>query len=132
MSMEKDNRTLAELEKAYLSDESAAEFDRIVRNSRARWRRPMAGFALAAAAAAIALILTLSPKRDVCTFDGLEIAEGIQQILNLDTDDVRSVTATPEGSRVILTARMKDGSECSYVMSRAEGTDAVLITAMKQ
>ena len=131
MSMEKDNRTLAELEKAYLSDESAAEFDRIVRNSRARWRRPRAGFALAAAAAAIALILTLSPKRDVCTFDGLEIAEGIQQILNLDTDDVRSVTATPEGSRVILTARMKDGSECSYVMSRAEGTDAVLITAMK-
>lgn len=129
--MKKDNRTLAQLERAYLSDDSAAEFDRIVRKSESRRRRPLAGFALAAAAAAIALILTLSPKRDVCGFDGLEIAEGIQQILNLDTDDVRSVTATPEGSRVILTALFKDGSECSYVMIRADGTDAVLITAMK-
>ena len=37
--MKQDNRTLAELEKAYLSDYSAAEFDRIVRKSESRGRR---------------------------------------------------------------------------------------------
>ncbi len=51
--------------------------------------------------------------------------------MNLDTDNVRSVTATPEGNRVILTALMKDGSECSYVMRREDGASAVSITAMK-
>ena len=51
--------------------------------------------------------------------------------MNLDTDNVRSVTATPEGNRVILTALMKDGSECSYVMHREDGASAVSITAMK-
>lgn len=84
-----------------------------------------------AAAASLALILTLNLRDSKCGFDGIEIAEGIQQIMNLDTDNVRSVTATPEGNRVILTALMKDGSECSYVMRREDGASAVSITAMK-
>lgn len=84
-----------------------------------------------AAAASLALILTLNLRDNKCGFNGIEIAEGIQQIMNLDTDNVRSVTATPEGSRVILTALMKDGSECSYVMRREDGASAVSITAMK-
>ena len=41
MNMIQDNRTLAELENAYLSDASAAEFDRIVRKSESRRRRPI-------------------------------------------------------------------------------------------
>mgnify|MGYP000362146296 CR=1 FL=1 len=125
--MIQDNRTLAELENAYLSDASAAEFDRIVRKSESRGRRPIVWGTMLAAAASLALILSDSK----CGFDGIEIAEGIQQIMNLDTDNVRSVTATPEGNRVILTALMKDGSECSYVMRREDGASAVSITAMK-
>ncbi len=130
MDMKQDNRTLAELEKAYLSDESAAEFDSIVRKSESRRRTPLIWGAMLAAAS-LALILTLRPGRQECGFNGIEIAEGIQQIMNLDTDNVKSVTAVPEGSRVILTALMKDGSQCSYVMSRSGGVTAVSITAMK-
>lgn len=111
MIMKQDNRTLAELEKAYLSDDSAAEFDRIVRKSESRGRRPIVWGTMLAAAASLALILTLNLRDNKCGFNGIEIAEGIQQIMNLDTDNVRSVTATPEGNRVILTALMKDGSE---------------------
>lgn len=125
--MIQDNRTLAELENAYLSDASAAEFDRIVRKSESRRRRPIVWGTMLAAAASLALNL----RDSKCGFDGIEIAEGIQQIMNLDTDNVRSVTATPEGNRVILTALMKDGSECSYVMRREDGASAVSITAMK-
>ena len=126
--MIQDNRTLAELENAYLSDASAAEFDRIVRKSESRRRRPIVWGTMLAAAASLALILTLNLSDSKCGFDGIEIAEGIQ---HLDTDNVRSVTATPEGNRVILTALMKDGSECSYVMRREDGASAVSITAMK-
>ena len=129
--MKDDNRTLAELEKAYLSEESVSEFDRIVRKSESRRRRPIVWGAMLAAAASLALILTLNLRDNKCGFNGIEIAEGIQQIMNLDTDNVRSVTATPEGDRVILTALMKDGSQCSYVMRRDDGAGAVSITAMK-
>lgn len=129
--MKQDKRTLAELVKAYLSEESAAEFDRIVRESKPRRSRLLIWGSMLAAAASLALILTLTLSESRCEFNGIEIAEGIQQIMNLDTDEVKSVIATPEGSRVILTASMKDGSQCSYVMSRNNGTEAVSITAMK-
>lgn len=125
--MKQDNRTLAELEKAYLSDESAAEFDRIVHRSESRRRRPIVWGLMFAAAVSLALIVTLRPRQ--CEFNGLEMAEGIQQIMSLDTDNVKFVTATPDGERIILTAGMNDGSRCSYVMSREGG--AVSITAMK-
>ena len=131
MNMRQDSRTLEELEKAYLSDDSAAEFDRIVRKSESRRHGPIVWGTMLMAAASLALILTLNLRDSGCEFSGIEIAEGIQQIMNLDTDNVRSVTATPEGNRVILTALMKDGSQCSYMMSRTDGVDAVSITAMK-
>lgn len=129
--MKQDNRTLAELEKAYLSDESAAEFDRIVRKAESHRRKTIFIGAILAVAASLALVLTLWSRPDEFEFNGIEIAEGIQQIMHLDTDNVKSVTATPDGSRVLLTATMKDGSRCSYIMSRADGIDAVSITAMR-
>ncbi len=131
MNMRQDDRTLAELEKAYLSEDSAAEFDNLVRKGESRRRRPLVWGAMLAAAASLALILTLSIRDDEPRFNGIEMAEGIQQIMNLDTDSIRSVTATPEGKRVILTALMMDGSQCSYVMSRPDGVNAVSITAIE-
>ncbi len=132
MNMRRDNRTLAELEKAYLSEDSAAEFDNLVRKGESRRRcSAVVWGTMLAAAASFALILTLSIRGGEPRFNGIEMAEGIQQIMNLDADNVRSVTAIPEGKRVILSALMKDGSQCSYVMSRTDGVNAVLITAMK-
>ena len=121
--------TLAELEKAYLSDESAAEFDRIVR--RAAIRRPAIWGAMLMAAASLALILTLTFHNSGRGFDGVEIADGIEQIMSLDTGNVKSVVAKPQGRRVILTVMMRDGRSCSYVMSRENGDEAFSITAMK-
>ncbi len=132
MNIRHDNRTLAELENAYLSDDSAAEFDNLMQKGESRRRRQAVVYGtLLAAAASLALFLTLSIRGGEAQFNGIEMAEGIQQIMNLDTDNIRSVTATPKGNRVILTALMKDGSQCSYVMSRTDGANAVLITAMK-
>lgn len=132
MNMRRDNRTLAELEKAYLSEDSAAEFDDLVRKGESRRRcSAVVWGTMLAAAASLALILTLSIRSGESRFNGIEMAEGIQQIMNLDADNIRSVTAIPEGNRVILTALMMDGSQCSYVMSRTQGAEAVSIMAMK-
>ena len=121
--------TLEELEKAYLSDESAAEFDRIVR--RAAIRRLAIWGSMLMAAASLALILTLTFHNSGRGFDGVEIADGIEQIMSLDTGNVKSVVAKPQGRRVILTVMMRDGRSCSYVMSRENGDEAFSITAMK-
>lgn len=129
MNMIKNDKTLAELERLYLSDESAAEFDRLVARDVSRRRRRCFGAAMLAAAASAALVLTLWPRGGSEGFDGLEIAEGIEHILELDSGSIESVTAKPDGGRVVLTAVMSDGSRCSYVMSRAKGTSAVSITA---
>lgn len=123
--MIRNDRTLAELERVYLSDESEAEFDRIVVRGTRRRRRGL----LCGAAASAALVLALRPAGGNEEFGGMEIAEGIEHILELDSGSVESVTARPDGDRVVLTAVMKDGSRCSYVMSREEGTSAVSITA---
>lgn len=124
-----DNITLAELEKAYLSDESSAEFDRLVAQGISRRRNRLIWGTTLAAAASLALILTLW-RRGGEEFSGLEIAEGIERILELDADGINSVTAKPDGDKVVLTALMNDGSRCSYIMSRENGASAVSITAI--
>lgn len=130
MNMTKeDNITLAELEKAYLSDESSAEFDRLVARGISRKRNRLIWGTTLAAAASLALILTLW-RRGGEEFSGLEIAEGIERILELDADCINSVTAKPDGDKVVLTALMNDGSRCSYIMSRENGASAVSITAI--
>ena len=130
MNMTKeDNITLEELEKAYLSDESSAEFDRLVARGISR-RRNRLIWGTTLAAASLALILTLWPRGKGEGFNGLEIAEGIERILELDADGINSVTAKPDGDKVVLTALMNDGSRCSYIMSRENGASAVSITAI--
>lgn len=128
MIMEQDNRTLEELERDYLSDESAAEFDRLTTGGESRRRRPLIWGSMLTAAAALTLVLTIWP-RSRCEFSGIEIAEGIERILDLDSEDIDSVTAKPDGGKVILTALMKDGSSCSYIMSRDKVSFSVEITA---
>lgn len=120
--------TLAELERLYLSDESAAEFDRVVSSGDVRRRRAAAWGTMLAAAVLAALVLMLWPHGGN-GFSGLEMAEGIEQILELDPDEIVSVTAKPDGGKVVLAALMNDGSRRFYVMSREKVTSAVTITA---
>ena len=130
MNMTKeDNITLGELEKAYLSDESSAEFDRLVERGISRRRNRLIWGTTLAAAASLALILTFWTRGGE-EFSGLEIAEGIERILELDADGINSVMAKPDGDKVVLTALMNDGSRCSYIMSRENGASAVSITAI--
>ena len=117
----------------YLSDEAVAEFDRIVdeyerplrRRKVLRWT---AGIAAAAAVATLVLLVRPDSGREI-PLSPVEIAEGINQLMNLKPEEITSITAVPQGSRAILTARLKDGSECSYIMTIEKGSGTMSLVA---
>ena len=120
-----------ELIDRYLGD-GEAEFDRILAerewNRHRRIIRWTAGLG-AACVAAVALLFWLVPTRQAPEepLTPLQIAEGIQQMMLLDMGVIDSIVATPKGSYAILTAHLKDGSTCSYILkcNDAEGTTTI-------
>ena len=53
-------------------------------------------------------------------FDTIELAEHMQQIMNLNMEDVTSIKASPVQECVLLTATLADGSTKTFVMSKSE------------
>ena len=115
------------------------EFDRFLaagerKLHRRNWRWS-AGIATACAAAA-ALVLWLMPTRQATKniLTPIQIAEGIQQIMLLEIGDIQTIEATPNGSSAILTAHLKDGTSCSYIMKcdEVEGITTLLAYNKKQ
>ena len=121
-----------ELIDRYLGD-GEAEFDRILAerewNRHRRVIRWTAGLG-AACAAAVALLFWFIPTRQAAEnpLTPIQIAEGIQQLMLLDIGDIDSIVAKPEGSHAILTAHLKDGTTCSFILkcNDAEGTTTLL------
>ena len=129
MTMDIEKRELID---RYLAD-GEADFDRILAEGESRRRRKIVRWgavAGAACAAAVALLLWLVPTRKAPEdpLTPIQIAEGIQQMMLLDIGDIDSIVATPKDSYAILTARLKDGSTCSYILkcNDAEGTTTLL------
>lgn len=92
-----------------------------------RWRLALAGLA---AAAAVALVLLLRPAaQPVPAFTPLEIAESLNTIMDLGLGDVESVTATPSGANLIVTVRLKDGTDLPFIMSRDGDTGALSLAS---
>ena len=115
-------------------DDTAAEFDRIVAEGEGRRHRKVvlrtALLGAAAVAAGFALFLRPSPANPTADspLTPVQIAEGIRQMMLLDIGEINSIVATPEGSCAILTAYLKDGSTCSYILkcNDAEGITTLL------
>lgn len=129
MTMDIEKRALID---RYL-DGGEAEFDRILAEGESKRRRKMIRWSAvlgAASAAVVALVLWLVPthKAPENPLTPIQIAEGIQQMMLLEIGDIDSIVATPKDSYAILTARLKDGSSCSYILkcNDAEGTTTLL------
>ena len=117
----------------YISDEAVAEFDRIVGEYERplRRRRTVRWAAGLAAAAVIASVITIYHGSDAdAQISPVEIAEGIDQLMNMKSEEITSITAVPQGSKAILTAHMKDGRKCSYIMTIEEGTGNLSLVAV--
>ena len=129
MTMDIEKRALID---RYL-DGGEAEFDRILAEGESKRHRKIIHWSAvlgAACAAVVALVLWLVPthKAPENPLTPIQIAEGIQQMMLLEIGDIDSIVATPKDSYAILTARLKDGSTCSYILkcNDAEGTTTLL------
>ena len=114
-------------------DGGEAEYNRILAEGESQRRRKMIRWSAVlgvASAAVVALVLWLVPthKAPENPLTPIQIAEGIQQMMLLEIGDIDSIVATPKDSYAILTARLKDGSTCSYILkcNDAEGTTTLL------
>ena len=83
---------------------------------------------ITAIAACIALMVMFIIPRSVNEFTPIEIAENINILMELNVQDVESIVAEPKGTRVILTAKMKDGSSSTFIMvrNRKDGSTRIL------
>ena len=117
---------LSSSDRDLLSPEGAAEFDRILVGGGRRRRWLWAG-GIAAAAACVGIFLLFSPFRRTAApepdgFTPIEIAEQLQTLINLNIQDIESITARPAGDGVVITATQKDGTQSTYLMMK-DGTD---------
>ena len=123
-----------ELIERYLSDEYVEEFDAIVANA-GRHTHSVKTFCWSAvalvAAACVAIVVFVSAPKPASSHDlsGIQIAEGIQQIMKLDLGEVEAITAKPMGDKAMLTAKLKDGSTYTYIMTCNEDDGSTSILA---
>lgn len=119
--MEKMNASL-------LSDEGVEEFDRMVGEAKKETKRiPLRWIAWASGiAATIALLFMMIPSSHQTST--LEIAQSIQQMMNLPMNDILSITATPIDDCVWVKAELKDGSSKTFIMDKdkEKGTTTLL------
>ena len=113
------------------SEEAVAAFDRMVADSGPSHKRKVIRlFAGIAAAAALAgLVLLLKPRSESASMlTPVQIAEGIQQMMLLEIGDIETIVATPSGDHALLTAHLRDGSVCTYILSYKgeDGTASLL------
>lgn len=104
-----------------LSDEGVEEFDRIVSETKQESKRtPLLWMArVGGIAASIALFFMLSPISSPKA-DTAEIAQCIQQVMNLDMEEMVSIIATPVDEYVWIKVELKDGATKTFIMSKDE------------
>ncbi len=110
--------TTEDIERQYLSDEAAAEFDRIVGRHEKRLRRKrLSLWAGGIAAAMIFVVVFKQMISNETPLDPVMVAEGITGLMNIDSDRIESIVAKPKGSKAIVTAYLKNGETRSYIMT---------------
>ena len=85
--------------------------------------------AITAIAACIALMVMFIIPRSDQEFTVTEIAENMNILMEMNNQDVESIIAEPKGTRVILTAKLKDGSSTTFVMVRNRRDGSTRIVA---
>ena len=111
-----------------LSDKGVEEYDRIVSETNQDSKRiPLRRMIwVGGIAASIALFFMLSPVFTSPKANTMEIAQCIQQVINLPMDEIASITATPVNDYVWVKAELKDGTTKTFIMSENKGTTSLL------
>ena len=126
------NRTIEELEKTYLSDASANEFDshiaRFRRKQRIRWT----------VSCAASLLIVLFLGKSVKTYNTVdsyaeittvELIEAISALTENSLDEINNINAQPGRNGIMITAEFKDGTTRTYLMKRGADGSSIEMTA---
>lgn len=132
---EREFARMIRMENSYasvLSDEGKEEYDRIIMQTSSRpKRRTIRWMAwVSGIAASIALFFVLNSAPTSPLPDTVEIAQCIQQMMNLDMDDIVSVTATPVDECIWIKAELKNGTLKDFVMSHDERLGTITLLAI--
>ena len=105
-----------------LSNSGEREYDRLIESRHRiglkRTMRWVAGIAAAVAVVAIVRASIVSYIDNQCTITPIEIANTLNMMMSLSADEIESITATPCGKSVLITAKMKDNSSSTYILTR--------------
>lgn len=123
------NMKLHELVENYLSEDSVKEFDSIVNNSKRKNFHWIASLSLAASVA-IFFLIGKPDYNEAPAISNVDLIRSIRQFMEINTEEIQSITAKPNGPTAILTAQMKDGSTYTYIMSYNEDNGSTSIVAM--
>ena len=85
--------------------------------------------AITAVAACIALMVMFFIPRPEDEFSPMEVVESMNLLMEMDDRNVESIVAEPKGTKVILTAKMKDGTSSTFVMVRDRKDGSTRIVA---
>ena len=126
------NRTIEELEKTYLSDASANEFDswiaRFKRKQRIRWTVSCAGLLLIVMflGKSVKTYNTLDSYAEITT---VELIETISALTGNSLDEINSINAKPGRNGIVVTAEFKNGITKTYLMKRGADGSSIEMTA---
>lgn len=117
-----------------LSDEGVQEYDQIInatkqKNKRLplKWITWMGGIAASIALFFIIPHISASSSQTSETF---EIAQYIQQVMNLNMDDMVSITATPIDECVWVQTELRDGSTKVFIMDKSNINETITLLAI--
>ena len=127
-----NNMTIEELEKTYLSDSSASEFDSCIarsrRRRRVRWTVSCAAslVTLCALGMAVKPIKSQHSGKDITT---IELIETISVLAESNLDEINSINAKPCRNGITVTAEFKNGVTRTYLMKRGADGSTIEMTA---
>ena len=109
-----------------LSNEGVEEYERIVNEGKPKLRlKPLQWITwVSSIAATVALFVWMVSSPQKTNTD--EIAQSIQQVINLPMNEITSITATPVNEYVWVKAELKDGTTKTFIMSENQGTTSLL------
>ena len=114
------------------SEEGVKEYDRIVNKEKLqskkisfRWISWIGGVA-----ASIALLFIINSQPTSKDSETIEIAQCIQKMMNLDMEDMISITATPIDECVWVRTELKDGSTKTFIMYMDENNETTTLLAI--
>lgn len=113
------------------SHENSKTFDRMTGRRGSRW---ILITVCGSVAAAIAAILMLHPSSKQAPaqenpFTAIEIAQTLQDMMDLKMEEVESINATPVEEKILVKVQLTDGSSEMYLMTKDSDTGSITLLA---